>query len=483
MRAPLKEPLGDGRWPAGCAAASATMSGPRCVRAPRWPTSCARQEPLVGDQRSPASAANLARRRHPGRPRHRRLRVTARAGYATDAPTDRRGRPAGAGVVDRIAQMASPSTIPTSRQRRAAGGRAHAASLTIVGEQRDLDCECATTRAAGRPRDAAERGNRRLRADAELSGLLADRTPQVQVEARFGVNAVEVRRGETGIVTTARRRRRRSRASRCSTARHGTVNKADLRLGAARAGRPTARPARRPTRPRCQTPEHLRGRRRDRLPCPGVDVMEQARIAMCHAFDLKYKTRLSLILPLGIYTIPELTMVGLTEESAATETCSRGRPGALPGQRARADRGRRRRPRQAAVRARRRADGGRAHRRRTRHRADHVASTGLALGATIGTFIDAVYDFPTLPELYKYAAYDALGKIGSACLLYCGREGRHENRDARCACRCWSRSARAPRKPQADAPGCGAAGMRRPRRLGCPSQRPSPSRRQGSRRS
>src|SRR6187401_3190850 len=38
----------------------------------------------------------------------------------------------------------------------------------------------------------------------------------------------------------------------------------------------------------------------------------------------------------------------------------------------------------------------------------HIASTGLALGATLETFIDAVYNFPTLSELYKYAAYDAL---------------------------------------------------------------------------
>ena len=44
----------------------------------------------------------------------------------------------------------------------------------------------------------------------------------------------------------------------------------------------------------------------------------------------------------------------------------------------------------------------------------HIASTGLALGATIETFIDAVYNFPTLSELYKYAAYDALGRFDAA---------------------------------------------------------------------
>ena len=44
----------------------------------------------------------------------------------------------------------------------------------------------------------------------------------------------------------------------------------------------------------------------------------------------------------------------------------------------------------------------------------HIASTCLALGGTLETFIDAVYNFPTLSELYKYAAYDALGQLAAA---------------------------------------------------------------------
>jgi hypothetical protein len=56
----------------------------------------------------------------------------------------------------------------------------------------------------------------------------------------------------------------------------------------------------------------------------------------------------------------------------------------------------------------------------------HIASTGLALGATLETFIDAVYNFPTLSQLYKYAAYDALGKLpGGSSILR--REDRHES--------------------------------------------------------
>ena len=33
-------------------------------------------------------------------------------------------------------------------------------------------------------------------------------------------------------------------------------------------------------------------------------------------------------------------------------------------------------------------------------------------GATIDLFIDAVFNYPTLGELYKYAAYDGLGALG-----------------------------------------------------------------------
>jgi NAD(P) transhydrogenase len=43
--------------------------------------------------------------------------------------------------------------------------------------------------------------------------------------------------------------------------------------------------------------------------------MEQARVAMVHAFNLKYKADVAPILPYGIYTIPECSMAGATEES------------------------------------------------------------------------------------------------------------------------------------------------------------------------
>src|SRR5205807_8988151 len=42
--------------------------------------------------------------------------------------------------------------------------------------------------------------------------------------------------------------------------------------------------------------------------------MEQGRVAVCHAFGFAYKQRVSPVLPYGIYTIPELSYVGATEE-------------------------------------------------------------------------------------------------------------------------------------------------------------------------
>ena len=41
----------------------------------------------------------------------------------------------------------------------------------------------------------------------------------------------------------------------------------------------------------------------------------------------------------------------------------------------------------------------------------HVGAAALARGETIDAFIDAVYNYPTLGECYKYAAYDGLGNL------------------------------------------------------------------------
>jgi NAD(P) transhydrogenase len=50
------------------------------------------------------------------------------------------------------------------------------------------------------------------------------------------------------------------------------------------------------------------------FPALASTSMEQARVAMCHAFHQTFKADLAPILPTGIYTIPEVSMVGTSEE-------------------------------------------------------------------------------------------------------------------------------------------------------------------------
>ncbi len=41
----------------------------------------------------------------------------------------------------------------------------------------------------------------------------------------------------------------------------------------------------------------------------------------------------------------------------------------------------------------------------------HIGQMAMLQAATIDLFIDAVFNYPTLSELYKYAAYDGLGAL------------------------------------------------------------------------
>jgi len=50
------------------------------------------------------------------------------------------------------------------------------------------------------------------------------------------------------------------------------------------------------------------------FPALASSSMEQARVAMVYAFDPKPQQQMSHILPLSIYAIPEISMVGLTED-------------------------------------------------------------------------------------------------------------------------------------------------------------------------
>lgn len=143
--------------------------------------------------------------------------------------------------------------------------------------------------------------------------------------------------------------------------------------------------------------------------------MEQARVAMVHAFDLRYKERVSPVLPLALYTVPEIAMVGLTTEEckekkllyqvgrAGYDKSARGQiigdtDGLLALVFSSDDK------RLLGV-----------------HIIGEMASELIHLGAmvleqhgTIDSFINAVYNFPSLSDSYKYAAYDGLGVLARA---------------------------------------------------------------------
>ena len=140
--------------------------------------------------------------------------------------------------------------------------------------------------------------------------------------------------------------------------------------------------------------------------------MEQGRLASCHAFDVPARS-LPDTLPYGIFTVPGISMVGRTEEDLTKA--------AVP----------------YAV--------GRAHYREIArgqilgdrtgllklifHRETrtllgvhiigaeaaelvHIGQAAMALGGPIDYFVETVFNYPTLAECYKTAAFDGINRLG-----------------------------------------------------------------------
>lgn len=148
---------------------------------------------------------------------------------------------------------------------------------------------------------------------------------------------------------------------------------------------------------------------------------EQARIAMVHAFDIQEQLNLTHILPYGIYTVPECSMAGATED----ELRSKGTPyvvgkalyehnarGLIIGDRS-------------------------GFLKLLFHAEDlkllgvhvigeqatdlvHVGLSALMIGAGADLFLHTCYNHPTLSELYKDATFDALNRLRAAKEGWCG---------------------------------------------------------------
>jgi NAD(P) transhydrogenase len=140
--------------------------------------------------------------------------------------------------------------------------------------------------------------------------------------------------------------------------------------------------------------------------------MEQGRVAMCHAFDLEYKTKVSDLTPFGVYTIPEISMAGATEDQlrkagvdfevgrARHENNARGQ---ITGERDGLLKLLFEVPSKRLLGVHIIGDGA--------TELIHIGVMVMTARGSIDVFIDSVFNFPTLSELYKYAAYDGLGRL------------------------------------------------------------------------
>ncbi len=143
--------------------------------------------------------------------------------------------------------------------------------------------------------------------------------------------------------------------------------------------------------------------------------MEQGRVAVCHAFGFTYKRQVSDVLPYGVYTIPEVSCVGLGEEEAARRGLD-----VVAGRAFYRDnvRGQIMNDRDGMVklvfdRSSRRLIGCHCIGERASELV-HVGQAIIVLHGTVDTFIEMVFNHPTLGETFKYAAYDALAQLGPA---------------------------------------------------------------------
>jgi NAD(P) transhydrogenase len=148
------------------------------------------------------------------------------------------------------------------------------------------------------------------------------------------------------------------------------------------------------------------------FPALASTSMEQARVAVCHAFGFAYKRQMSHLYPFGIYTIPEVGSVGFSEEGAkaAGREAVVGRAFYRDNARGKIVGDKDGIIKLVVERGSKKLLGCHC----IGERATELVHTGqsvMLLDGTIDAFIEMVFNYPTLSEMFKYAAYDALGAL------------------------------------------------------------------------
>ncbi len=148
------------------------------------------------------------------------------------------------------------------------------------------------------------------------------------------------------------------------------------------------------------------------FPALASTSMEQARVAMSHAFGLEYKEQMSSVLPLAVYAIPEISQVGITEDECVAkripylvgrayyENNPRGQIiGDMSGMIKLIFSPTDKKLLGAHIIGEQASE------------LIHIAAHVMIANGRIDAFIQAVYNYPTLGDSYKYAAYDGLGNL------------------------------------------------------------------------
>ena len=141
--------------------------------------------------------------------------------------------------------------------------------------------------------------------------------------------------------------------------------------------------------------------------------MEQARIAARWAFDLPLQRTADALAPYGVYSVPEVAMVGMTEEQAIAEGIdfAIGRARFSANTRAAISGSVEGMVKLVFERSSLRLLGvhvlGEAATELV-----HLGQSVIHFGGTIEHFVSSTFNVPTMSEAYKYAAYDGLGNAG-----------------------------------------------------------------------
>jgi NAD(P) transhydrogenase len=148
------------------------------------------------------------------------------------------------------------------------------------------------------------------------------------------------------------------------------------------------------------------------FPALASTSMEQGRLAVCHAFGVRAKSVPELF-PYGIYSVPEISMVGKTEEElteagvayevgkARYKEIARGQiVGDVTG-------------------LLKLIFHSETHKLLGVHiigegasELIHIGQAVLAFGGTVDYFVNTVFNYPTLAECYKVAAFDGINRLG-----------------------------------------------------------------------